>query len=153
MNPTLLKEFCDQAGIVRPSNRAIHSMYKRRKDVVRAVACKQLRDNRIEHNALIKQTFGTQSILRFVDDLGIEHNFCHSPVLSDDGGETRVYNHRITGHQHCMVVYSCVTGKPLAIKHDQLLCVHCTQKLTDLICLGKRAKDITEDDLKHPGKP
>ncbi|KAL7535210.1 hypothetical protein ACHAXR_006342 [Thalassiosira sp. AJA248-18] len=114
----------------------------------------QLRKNRIEHNNLIRANRGTKYDVEFVDSEGQTHIICCGQVASDGGGETRVYQHRITGHQHCTVIFSGVTGKQLAIKHDQLSCVHCTRKLTEteVINSGKRAHEITEDDLKHPGK-
>ena len=38
--------------------------------------------------------------------------------------------------------------------HDQLSCVYCQRTMTQLIHEGKKRPDeITEDELKHPGKP
>ena len=51
------------------------------------------------------------------------------------------------------MIFSCTTGKPLALKHDQISCVHCTRALTRILNSGKRANKITESDLCHPGKP
>ena len=39
----------------------------------------------------------------------------------------------------------------MAIKHDQISCVHCSRTLTKLLGGGKQAHEITEEDLKHPG--
>ena len=114
------------------------------------VSLEQLRENQIEHVKLIRETNGTKYDVEFIHSDGQRHVICCGQVASDGGGETRAYQHRITGHQHCTVIFSGVTGKPLAIKHDQLSCVHCTLTLTKVINDGKRAHEITEEDLKHP---
>ena len=58
------------------------------------------------------------------------------------------------GKQHCIVIviFSGLTGKPLAMKHDQLSCIHCNHVTMKLILGGKKGKDITVEDLLHPGK-
>jgi len=152
LTKTMLGEFLDQAGCVRPSDTALHSAFERVKSAVKNVSLEQLRENRIEHVKVIRETNGTKYDVEFIDSNGQRHVICCGQVSSDGGGETRAYQHRITGHQHCTIIFSGVTGKPLAIKHDQLSCVHCTLTLTKVINDGKRAHEITEEDLKHPGK-
>ncbi|KAL7545104.1 hypothetical protein ACHAWF_008471 [Thalassiosira exigua] len=152
VTPQQLQELCDQAGIVRPSNSTIGEMMKRRKKAVKWVANEQLRKNRLAHNAVIKERHGSDVNVVFKDSDGIEHILCCGPVSSDGGGETRAYNHHITGHQHVTVIYSCLIDAPLGMRHHQLSCYPCARTLTQLIASGKRAKDITEDDLRHEGQ-
>ena len=149
--PKKLGEFLDQTGTVRSSDYGLNAMYDRRKNAVRNVSKQHLRKNRIDHNRAIRSKYGTKCDVKHIDSEGNVHVLCAHALASDGGGETRAHNHRITGHQHCTVIFSCLTGKPLAIKHDQISCVNCSRALTKLIDGGKRAKDITEDDLKHPG--
>mmetsp|Transcript_1674 Transcript_1674/g.2723 ORF Transcript_1674/g.2723 Transcript_1674/m.2723 type:complete len:294 (-) Transcript_1674:121-1002(-) len=91
--------------------------------------------------------------IKHKDKDGKEHNICYGPVSADGAGEKRAYNHIITGSQHCTVVFSLVTSKVIAVKHDQISCAKCAQRLTHLVAVDKkRAEDIKEEDLKHDGQ-
>ncbi|KAL7531549.1 hypothetical protein ACHAWF_003816 [Thalassiosira exigua] len=153
MNPKQLGEFLDQAGCVRASDGGILHMYRRRKDQVKLVCEDQLRLNRIKHNSAIRTKYGSKYDVKFTDEDGKEHILCSGPVAADGAGEVRAYNHRITGSQHCTVLYSVETGKPLLVWRDQVSCVNCQRTLTEIVYGGKKHYEITEDDLKHPGKP
>ncbi|KAL7545351.1 hypothetical protein ACHAWF_015517 [Thalassiosira exigua] len=153
VNPAQLGEFLDQAGCVRANDSGLHKMFRRRKDNVKIVCKSELKKNRIEHNAVIRSKYGSKYDIKFVDSDGVQHTICSRPVASDGAGETRAYNHRITGRQHVTVLYSVETGKPLMVWHDQVSCVHCQRKLTELIDGGKKHDEITEEDFSHPGKP
>ena len=92
-----------------------------------------------------------QDVTFFYSD-GVVHNICNGSLAFDDGGETTAYNHRTTGHQICTVNFSCKTGKPLAIMDDKISCLYCEHTLTRVLSSGKRAHEIIEEDLSHPGK-
>ena len=50
MNPKQISEFCDYSGMVHPSDRGLHKMHRKRKDLVKIVYRGILRLNAIEHN-------------------------------------------------------------------------------------------------------
>ena len=92
----------------------------------------------------------------FIDDDGKRHSICVGPVAGDGCGEKRAYGHIITGEQHATVIVSLVTGEPLYVWHDQISCIFCQRKLTQILndpTTGKRAQDIKLADLSHPGQP
>ena len=121
---------------------------------MRSVCEDQLRQNRIEHVAAVRAKHGSECDVKHKDAEGNEHNICSGGVAYDGAGETRAYNHRITGSQHVTVLYSVDTGKPLMVWHDQLSCGHCSRIITQLVVQQrKRPDEITEEDLKHEGKP
>ncbi|EJK74880.1 hypothetical protein THAOC_03416 [Thalassiosira oceanica] len=134
VNSTQVGELLDQAGVVRLSDTGIQGITKRRKAIVKEVAEEQLKQNRIDHNNAVRALHGTTRDVYFTDTWGITHTFTAGPLSSDGAGETRAYQHRITGKQHCTVVFSVLIDKPLAIKHHQI-----------------STQDITAEDLEHPG--
>ena len=147
-----LAEFCDQMGCVRPSTSALMKAYERRKAAVRDIGEEQLRINRVEHNRLMLETFGNRFVVEHTDSDGIVHLFISSMISGDGAGDKRCYNHNVTGKGHCTVLYSLITGKPLAVRCDQLSYERCERTMTLLVSKGKKPEDITEDDLKHQGK-
>ena len=91
----------------------------------------------------------------FTDASGRVRKICVSAIAVDGNGEKRAYNHIVTGDQHCTVIVSLVTGEPLYVWHDQISCIHCQRKLTEVLnglSQEKRAQDLDMSDLSHPGK-
>ena len=95
---------------------------------------------------------GSSADIKFTDSSGKPHSFAAGPICADGAGDIRAYNHRVTGSQHCTVICSNLTHKPLIIKHHQKSCVLCQRGITKLVLGGTRAQDITADDLRHDGK-
>lgn len=152
VNNTQVGELFDQAGTVRASSTGLQKYTKRRKVCVREAAEIQLRKNRIEPNKAILDTYGASRIVEFSDSSGKTHRYMSGPISADGAGETRAYNHRITGKQHCTVIMSGLTKKPLAIKHHQKSCCRCNRRISELILEGKKGQDITAADLEHDGE-
>jgi len=155
-NATQSLEIFHESGVVCPSKKGHQKMLGRVSEVVLFVSEEQLKKNRKKHNAEARKLATYKGDHKFKDASGVEHSFCTAQVAVDGNGEKRAYGHIITGEQHCTVVVSLVTGDPLYVWHDQISCVHCQRKLTELlnkISNQKRATDITSQDLEHPGKP
>ena len=148
----MLSEFFDQAGIVHPGDAMLANAYKRRKEAVKVISEEQLRMNRVEHNRIMLEEYGSKFVVKHTDSDGIMHCFCSSAVSADGGGLKRSYKNRHTGKGHCTVVYSLLTNKPLAVQNDQKSCGNCQRAMTAIIKSGKKPDEITEDDLRHPGK-
>eukprot|EP00986_Skeletonema_menzelii_P015095 scaffold11045_cov138-Skeletonema_menzelii.AAC.1 len=145
-------QFCMEVGCVAPSETGLHGMMSKRKEAIEEVAEEILRENRREHVRTIKDLNPNHTI-KHKDADGKIHNICHGAVSADGAGDKRAYSHIITGSQHCTVVFSIITGRALAIKHDQVSCAKCSHRLNKLLLEdNKRIEDITEDDLKHEGK-
>ncbi|EJK58916.1 hypothetical protein THAOC_20921 [Thalassiosira oceanica] len=149
---TQLGEVCDQLGLVRSGNKGLQGMVKKRKEYVSEAAEEQMRKNRIEHNEEVRRRHGSSADVKFTDASGISHSFAAGPVCADGAGATRSYQHRVTGSQHCTVICSNMTHKPLMLKHHQKSCVLCQRAISKLVVDGMRAQDITADDLLHEGR-
>lgn len=141
-------------GVICPSDTGLLKMLENVKDVVEFVSEAQLKQNRKDHVSKAREMSDYEGDHKFTDDSGNEHSICVGPVAVDGNGEKRAYNHIITGDQHATVIISLVTGQPLYVWHDQISCIHCQRKVTQLLNEdnGKRAQDITAQDLSHPGK-
>ena len=147
-----MQGLCGEIGCVSPSETGQHAMWRKRKDAIKQGSKEVLRNNRIEHVTLCRE-MNPERTVKHIDADGKEHNLFFGGVCADGAGDKRAYNHIITGSQHCTVVFSLVTEKVIAVKHDQVSCDKCTLLLTQLLAEGKkRSEDITEDDLKHDGK-
>ncbi|EJK76639.1 hypothetical protein THAOC_01588, partial [Thalassiosira oceanica] len=85
------------------------------------------------------------------DESSDEPSLAGATLSSGDEATRGTGEHRITGKQHCTVVFSVLIDKPLAIKHHQKSCCLCSRLMTKLIVEGTRAQDITAEDLEHPG--
>jgi hypothetical protein len=83
---------------------------------------------------------------------GKEYQIAVGGIASDGAGSVRAYNHRITGTQHALIVFSLQTGKPLWVKIDQTSCNRCQRKFTKVLQnSGKKACDLNNIDLSHYG--
>ena len=144
-------QFCMEVGCVAPSETGLHGMMSKRKEATADVGEETLRENRREHVRLSK-TLNPERTIKHKDAEGKIHNICYGAVSADGAGDKRAYNHIITGSRHCTVVFSIITGRVLAIKHDQVSCGKCSRRLNKLLLEdNKRIEDITEDELKHEG--
>ena len=149
-----VRELFHEGGVIAPSKKGLKKMMDKTTDVVRDVSEQQLKQNRKEHVKAAREMSDYEGDHKFTDSSGKEHSISVGPVAVNGNGEKRAYGHIITGEQHCTVIISLITGKPLHIWHDQISCVHCQHKLTELLNQSnkKRAADITSQDLAHPGK-
>ena len=67
-------------------------------------------------------------------------------------GSTRAYGHLILGNQHCQIVFSLDTKKPIVVISDQISCVNCSRKLTALMNDQKvKMIEIQYVNLEHEG--
>eukprot|EP00985_Skeletonema_marinoi_P018417 scaffold10289_cov75-Skeletonema_marinoi.AAC.1 len=144
-------ELCHEVGCVSPSEKGLFKMMDQRKGAVRKVAEEVLLENRKEHVAMVKEKFGNKQTIQHKDKDGKIHNICHGAVCADGAGDKRAYNHIITGSQHSTVVFSMLTGRVIAVRHDQVSCGLCDRRMTTLLQENKRADEITTEDLKHNG--
>eukprot|EP00986_Skeletonema_menzelii_P020007 scaffold29846_cov211-Skeletonema_menzelii.AAC.1 len=127
-------------------------MLDKRKYAVKTVAEEVIRANRREHVAMAKKLYGKDNAIQHKDADGKVHNITRGAACADGAGDKRAYNHRITGSMHSTVVFSMLTGKVIAVRHDQVSCGLCDRQLTKLLNLNKRADEITDEDLKHDGE-
>ena len=147
-----MQQLCMEIGCVAPSETGMHGMMSKRKKAAAEVAEEILRENRREHVREVLKLNPNHTIMH-IDADGKIHKICRGGAAGDGAGDKRAYNHIITGSQHCTVVFSIITGKVLAIKHDQLSCGRCSRRLNKLLLEeNKSLEDITEDDLKHDGE-
>lgn len=147
-----MKNLCMEVGCISPSETGLHLMMLKRKKSAIDVTEDVLRENRKEHVKILKE-LDPENTITHTDAEGNTHNICYGTVCADGAGDKRAYNHIITGSQHLTVVFSAVTNKVLAVKHDQVSCGKCSRKMTQLLVNeNKRMEDITEDDLKHEGE-
>ena len=89
VNNTQIGELFDQAGMVRASSTGMQNYIKRRKVCVREAAEIQLRENRIEHNKAILDTYGASQIVEFTDSSGKTHKYASGPISADGAGDKR----------------------------------------------------------------
>lgn len=147
-----MQQLCMEIGCVAPSETGMHGMMPKRKKAAAEVAEEILRENRREHVREVLK-LNPDHTTKHKDADGKIHNICRGGVAADGADDKRAYNHIITGSQHCTVVFSIITGKVLAIKHDQVSCGRCSRRLNKLLLEeNKSLEDITEDDLKHDGE-
>ena len=119
-------------------------------DAAETVSEAKLRENRKEHVRLCPKRH------TFTDKKGKQHSFAVGAVTIDGNGEKRAYGHIITGDEHATACLSLVTGKTLFVWHDQILCIHCQRRLTELINdprNKKRVQELDASNLAYPGKP
>jgi len=145
-------DFCHEVGCVSPSEKGLQKMLDKRKYAVKTVAEEVIRANRREHVAMAKKLYGKDNEIQHKDADGKVHNITRGAACADGAGDKRAYNHRITGSMHSTVVFSMLTGKVIAVRHDQVSCGLCDRQLTKLLNLNKRADEITDEDLKHDGE-
>jgi hypothetical protein len=149
---THFQDFCHEVGCVSPSEKGAFLMLDKRKDATRKVCEEVLQKNRIEHVAAIKNKYGDKHIIKHTDKEGKVHNICYGTVSADGAGDKRAYNHIITGSQHSTVVFSMLTDRVIAVKHDQVSCGLCDKRMTKLLKENKRADEIADLLLFPPDR-
>jgi hypothetical protein len=145
------KGFCAELGCVSLSETGMHGSMVNHKDAVEQVSEEVLQENRLEHVREMKKLYPEQIIVHKDAD-GVTHNITYGGACGDGAGDKRAYKHIITGSQHCTVIFSALTGKVLAIKHDQISCAKCDRKLTQLYKQNGKFDDITAEQLQHDGE-
>ncbi len=145
------KGFCAELGCVSLSETGMHGSMVNHKDAVEQVSEEVLRENRLEHVREMRKQYPEQIIVH-KDANGVTHNITYGGACGDGAGDKRAYKHIITGSQHCTVIFSALTGKVLAIKHDQVSCARCDRKLTQLYKQNGKFDDITAEQLQHDGE-
>jgi hypothetical protein len=145
-------KFLEGALISSPASNAWRKFRFKNQDAACEVSTEQLRANRREHVEACRAQHNYKGDLKFTDLDGKERSIARGPICGDGGGPTRAYNHRITGDQHGLVIFSALTGKPIYVEVDQTSCVYCNRLLTQYINLThKNVQDILPDDIS--GKP
>ncbi|KAL7547979.1 hypothetical protein ACHAWF_017085 [Thalassiosira exigua] len=150
-----VQEILIDGGLICPSYRGLGKMLEKVKEEAEFVSEAQLRQNRIKHNTMTRSMPDYLGDHKWMDENGEWHSYAVSPVAIDGNGEKRAYNHIITGDQHATVIVSLLTGQPLYVWHDQISCIFCQRKLTEILNNPGnkiRAQDLTLKDLEHPGK-
>lgn len=149
-------ELFGQAGIVCPSASVLQEQVDKVKDAILDMSEETQRDNRKEHVAECRRKTNYAGDIVFTDENGKEHHVARGAVAADGGGETRAYNHHITGSQHCLIVFSLVTNKPIFVKNHQISCKRCslafTKSVEKAMAEGKPYHDPTTFSTKHDGK-
>ena len=150
-----VQELFYESGVICPSKRGQRKMMERLKESITNVSEEQFRNNRKKHIAAVRKQTNYKGDFKFTDQFGKDHSIAIGPAAVDGNGDKRAYSHIITGEQHIRAIISLVIDKILAIWHDQISCVHCQHKLTELLNMPsnrRRATDISAKDLTHPGK-
>ena len=103
-------------------------MVKNFKLDVQHVSDEQLVVNRKEHVSAVRMSSLYPGDKKVKID-GKEYSVAQGPVAIDGAGNVRAYNHLIRGCQHCLIVISLVTGKPLLVIGHQTSCKDATRLL------------------------
>ena len=145
-----VQEIFNENGLVCPSDTGLGKMVDNVEKAVDYVSEEQLKQNRKDHVKAVREIDDYEGDHVFTDASGKRHSICIGPISIDGNGEKRAYNHIITGEQHATVAISLVTGEPLYIWHDQISCIYCQRKWTELLnddSNDLRAQDIFTMDL------
>ena len=148
--PTKGLTMFERAGIFCPSRTAWDKMTKKVQSAAHKLSLEQLANNRQKHVAMARAMDGYEGDIQFNG-----RSVSRGTIIADGGGPTRAYDHRITGSQHGLIIFSGITGDPIYTECDQISCVHCSRKLTQYLKLtNKKAQDIQPGDIdfSHPGR-
>ena len=121
-------EMFAEAGIMSPSPRNLQLLIEKEKQSIMNLSEGQLRMNQKEHVAACRLVDKYPGDIVWTKD-GKEYCVARGAIASDGAGETRAYNHHITGSQHCLVIFSLVTNKPIYLHNDQISCKRCSLAL------------------------
>ncbi|EJK56195.1 hypothetical protein THAOC_23970, partial [Thalassiosira oceanica] len=148
-----IRELFAESGVISPSEKGQAKMMEKVQASVKKVSQEELVSNRKQHVAACRALNDYAGDHKFKDSEGVEHSIARGPITTDGNGEKRAYGHIITGQQHALVCISAVTGMPIAIWHDQISCIRCSLKLTQLMKDGEveRVQDLSAADLSHEG--
>ena len=84
---------------------------------------------------------------------GKEYSVAQGPIAIDGAGNIRANNHLIRGCQHCLVVISLVTSKPLLVIGHQTSCWRCSHALTEMMDNQQvKMHDVQFVEITHAGK-
>jgi hypothetical protein len=149
-------KFFAEAGIWCPSASVMQELVSRIKNSVFDLSKEDLEINRKEHVAACCQGLNYVGDIKWTDGNGKEHSVARGAVTTDGAGEMRAYSHHITGSQHCLVIFSLVTNKPIYVHNDQISCKRCslafTRSMEKAKAMGKPIHDPSLFSTKHSGK-
>ena len=130
ISPTSMSNFCSEVGIVHPTNSTMLRNNKTLKRDLLDLSEKQLKANRKEHVKFVRSQPEYEGDIEVFENgvNGKKIKIARGTIAIDGAGGTRAYNHLIKGHQHCQIVYSLDTMKPLMVVSDQVSCYNCSRQ-------------------------
>ena len=107
--------------------------------------------NRKDHVTFVREQTNYRGDVEITKNRKV-HSISTGAIAIDGAGNTRAYNHLIGGNQHCTVVFSLETMKPLLVISDQISCIKCSRELTRMM-LEQKTKmcDVQYCHISHGG--
>jgi hypothetical protein len=135
-------------GLQSPTPTNIIKMGRKAQAAIKEVGKECLVENRKEHVQLARAQDGYKGDIKWKGPNGEEWSTARGPVDTDGAGDKRSYNNRHTGSQHCSIMNSGLSKKPIALAHTQISCVMCNRAITKALAEGK---EVTDAALTHAG--
>ena len=122
ININKIGELFTSIGLIAPVKTRLCEYYQKLKPRIMDLPKNELKINRIEHSSKVRSMKDYRGDLVFEKNQ-IKYSYSCGGIAIDGAGATRVYNHRVRGNQHCLIVFSIVTKKPLLVISHQISCI------------------------------